>query len=220
MKMKRKELKLKNNHVGAGLVSAQTHESHARENVGAQRLEGIPGTRDTTVPFSRGITLISLVITIIILLILAGVTINMTMGENGIFKLAQDAGKNYMEAQSKEEKELANLNNEIDSWARAGNSGIDMKVLSNSITTSGDILLSDNIEEYKFIGIQCKHSSASAIYDTRWFPTSSLQTSSTDICHQYYLTNDVYIYFYKSASNKLTIYRNGNLAVIAVYGIK
>jgi len=35
----------------------------------------------------RGITLISLVVTIIVLLILAGVTINLTLGENGNVKL-------------------------------------------------------------------------------------------------------------------------------------
>jgi len=39
----------------------------------------------------KGITLIALVITIIVLLILAGVTINMVLGEDGIIKQAQDA---------------------------------------------------------------------------------------------------------------------------------
>ena len=34
----------------------------------------------------KGITLISLVVTIIILLILAGVTLNMVLSNNGIFK--------------------------------------------------------------------------------------------------------------------------------------
>lgn len=40
---------------------------------------------------TNGITLIALVITIIILIILAGVAINLTIGENGIFKKAQYA---------------------------------------------------------------------------------------------------------------------------------
>ena len=57
----------------------------------------------------KGITLISLVITIIILLILASVTINLTLGEGGIFGLAQNAGKNYMDAQEQEKKMLANI---------------------------------------------------------------------------------------------------------------
>ena len=50
----------------------------------------------------RGITLIALVITIIVLLILAGVTINLTLGDNGIFKVAEQAARNYKEAEEKE----------------------------------------------------------------------------------------------------------------------
>lgn len=57
---------------------------------------------------NRGITLIALVITIIVMLILAGVTISLTLGENGIFRVAQKATKNYIEA---EEEELSNLQN-------------------------------------------------------------------------------------------------------------
>ena len=55
----------------------------------------------------NGITLIALVITIIILLILAGVVLNLTIGENGIIAKAQQAGKNYDEASAREKLELA-----------------------------------------------------------------------------------------------------------------
>ena len=40
---------------------------------------------------NNGITLISLVVTIIVLLILAGVTISMLFGDNGIITMAQKA---------------------------------------------------------------------------------------------------------------------------------
>ena len=46
----------------------------------------------------KGITLVALVITIIVLLILASVTISLTLGENGIFQTAKNAGKNYSNA--------------------------------------------------------------------------------------------------------------------------
>ena len=62
----------------------------------------------------RGITLIALVITIIILLILAGITLNLTLGQNGIITRAQQAGKNYMDAAEKEQDELARFLNETD----------------------------------------------------------------------------------------------------------
>lgn len=41
----------------------------------------------------NGITLIALIITIIILIILAGITINLTVGDNGIFSKAKYAKK-------------------------------------------------------------------------------------------------------------------------------
>jgi len=50
----------------------------------------------------NGITLISLIVTVIVLLILAGVTINLTLGENGIFRVAEQAARNYKDAEEKE----------------------------------------------------------------------------------------------------------------------
>ena len=56
-----------------------------------------------------GITLISLVITIIVLLILAGVSIAMLTGENGILTQAQRAKNETENATRKEEEDLAKL---------------------------------------------------------------------------------------------------------------
>ena len=62
----------------------------------------------------KGITLVSLVITIIILLILAGITINLTIGEDGIIRRAQAAGKNYIDAAENEKLQLGQFTNEMD----------------------------------------------------------------------------------------------------------
>jgi hypothetical protein len=74
----------------------------------------------------RGITLIALVITIIVLLILAGITINLTIGEGGIITIAQQAGKNYVQASAGEQSDIAdfvqeteaiiNINTDTGSW--------------------------------------------------------------------------------------------------------
>ena len=56
-----------------------------------------------------GISLISLVITIIILIILAGITINLTIGKNGIFNKAEYAKDKYLNEQSLEEQQLNEL---------------------------------------------------------------------------------------------------------------
>lgn len=55
---------------------------------------------------TRGITLITLVITIIVLLILAGITINFTFGENGLLKKAEQGSSNYSEQEAREKLEI------------------------------------------------------------------------------------------------------------------
>lgn len=62
----------------------------------------------------RGITLIALVITIIVLLILAGVTINLVIGENGIIEGATGAKEIQKKAEVKEKIEIAILDMEAE----------------------------------------------------------------------------------------------------------
>ncbi len=64
-------------------------------------------TRKTKLKQSNGITLISLVITIIVLLILAGVSIAMLTGENGILTQATNAGEETEESTAKEKLLMA-----------------------------------------------------------------------------------------------------------------
>ena len=54
----------------------------------------------------RGITLVSLVVTIIILIILAAVSINLLFGENGILKISKDAKEDQNQARLLEKLEL------------------------------------------------------------------------------------------------------------------
>ena len=61
----------------------------------------------------NGITLIALVITIVILLILAGVSIAMLTGNNGILTQAKNAKENTQVAKKDEENKLASNNNYI-----------------------------------------------------------------------------------------------------------
>ena len=61
----------------------------------------------------RGITLIALVVTIIILLILVGVTLNIALSDNGLFSKTKEAADKYQKAQEDEEKELLKYDYEI-----------------------------------------------------------------------------------------------------------
>ena len=60
---------------------------------------------------NKGITLIALVVTIVVLLILAGISINALIGDNGLIKRAQDA-KDKWETAEKSDLERR-LNKEI-----------------------------------------------------------------------------------------------------------
>ncbi len=61
----------------------------------------------------RGITLISLVVTIIILLILSGVTLNIALSDNGLFSKTKKAAEDYKEAQSEEEESIRQITTQL-----------------------------------------------------------------------------------------------------------
>jgi len=56
---------------------------------------------------NKGITLVALVITIIVLLILAGVSISLVVGDNGVLTQSQSAAKKTDEADAKQALEMA-----------------------------------------------------------------------------------------------------------------
>ncbi len=63
---------------------------------------------------TKGITLVALVVTIIVLLILAGIAINLTVGNNGLFKRAQNATNTWKQAELNEQEEMQNFENIYD----------------------------------------------------------------------------------------------------------
>ncbi len=62
----------------------------------------------------KGITLIALVVTIVVLLILAGVSISLVLNNNGVISKAKDAKNQYAEAQANEEKHFNEVSDCID----------------------------------------------------------------------------------------------------------
>ena len=61
----------------------------------------------------RGITLIALIVTIIVLLILAGVTISLAIKDQGVFSKAKTAGNAYKSAQTTEQTGLNTADEEM-----------------------------------------------------------------------------------------------------------
>ena len=70
----------------------------------------------------KGITLVALVVTIVVLLILAGVSINLVLGNNGIIAKAKDAETKSAEASQNDLKGMNGLVSEMEG-ALAGNGG-------------------------------------------------------------------------------------------------
>lgn len=71
---------------------------------------------------NKGITLVALIITIVVLIILAGVLINISLGNNGLFNKAKTAKEMYVNVQTQEETEIAKMTNNIDGYVD-GNRG-------------------------------------------------------------------------------------------------
>lgn len=61
----------------------------------------------------KGITLVALVITIIVLLILAGVTISLVIGENGLITRSKTSAETYKNAAGNETNQLNTFENEF-----------------------------------------------------------------------------------------------------------
>ena len=96
---------------------------------------------------NSAITLIALIITIIVLLILAGVTLNMIMGENGIIGKANQAKEKTNDSNIDEKVKLSIL------ASRDNNGNLDFEILRNELVANG-INLEENsyeIEEEKVI---------------------------------------------------------------------
>ena len=72
---------------------------------------------------TKGITLIALVVTIVVLLILAGITINMLFSNGGIFKTAQDAANAWNQAVINEQADLDNLTEQIENLVNGQTGG-------------------------------------------------------------------------------------------------
>ena len=93
---------------------------------------------------NKGITLVALVVTIVVLLILAGVSINLVLGNNGIIAKAKDAETKSAEASENDLKGMNALVSEMEG-ALAGN-GSNGSGSGNGNTGSGNNFVTKNTE--------------------------------------------------------------------------
>ena len=112
----------------------------------------------------RGITLVALVVTIVVLLILAGISLNLVLGQNGIISRAQDARNQTTEGQVNTEKavnaltdEMEDLISENENSGNGGNPGGSQTTVENVVIPEGyyyvggtkakGIVISDNVAD-------------------------------------------------------------------------
>ena len=89
---------------------------------------------------NRGITLVALIITVVIMLILAGVVIGSVTGE-GLFSKTRDAVGAYENATRTEAEQIQTLMNEIDNYLTGGNVGGDTEgVEPETVAKIGDFV--------------------------------------------------------------------------------
>lgn len=92
---------------------------------------------------SKGITLVALVVTIVVLLILAGVSINMVLGDNGIITKAKEAVERTARTQENAEIEMNELAKQLESTI--GEDTTKVKTLVQAFD-DGDIKIGDYVD--------------------------------------------------------------------------
>ena len=85
-----------------------------------------------------GITLIALVVTIVVLLILAGVSVNALFGNSGIIEKAKEAQNAMDKAKENDEKGINELTNWINNQVNENNDAGNQTVKIISFTVNGD----------------------------------------------------------------------------------
>ena len=103
---------------------------------------------------NKGITLVALVVTIVVLLILSGITINMAIGENGIITKAQETARKTNEIQANSQSYLNELQQDV--AKELANADIEIYLdKTESNVNSVIITIEGTIKDDEIIEIEC-----------------------------------------------------------------
>lgn len=98
---------------------------------------------------NKGITLLTLVVTIVVLIILAGITINATLGDNGIINKAQESKNKLEDAVNSDQEKLNSLLDEFNNIMDTSYISIQESHTTTSITLIAETNMED-VTEYEF----------------------------------------------------------------------
>ena len=122
----------------------------------------------TRLKTNKGITLIALVITIIVLLILAGVSIAMLTGENGILSQAQKAKTDTENAEENETARLDEYNSTLENWINGETTGENKPATDGTWSDEKGVntpVIKNNMELVKWDGSQFVADDTNSSYD-------------------------------------------------------
>lgn len=142
---------------------------------------------------NKGITLIALVITIIIMLILAGIVLTLTIGDSGIIEKSLEANLKYKNAENKEEISIANYENVIEQYINNTTRENDKKgtiykvgtYTSTSVSRGGDIVPRMQTANTIQINIKEKYQNYQELTIDNFLATDVMDFSATDTTSSY-----------------------------------
>ena len=153
-----------------------------------------------------GITLISLIITVIILLILAGITIS-KLSSSGIFEKTKEARDKYRNAQNEEEMQIAKYSNEIENYVNGDRGSYKEELLwEGTATDDGEIALSKPLNNYKYIEVYFTNNDAgpSLASAQKFDVTKLIEIGKFHIENSARYWGYISTYTYNSSTNKFT----------------
>ena len=125
----------------------------------------------------NGITLVALVITIIVLLVLAGVSINFMFGQEGIFTKSQYAVEKYKNAQEEENIIIGKLQEEIKSDRETVTLTTEEYIKFKSLLSVSGNVMKDRPDTWT-VGVEYKWvDGQNEIYGQRYTGTTTINTS-------------------------------------------
>ena len=143
----------------------------------------------------KGITLVALVVTIVVLLILAGVSINLVLGDNGIISKAQEGKTKSAEASENDLKGMNSLIDEMETVLNGGNTEETVPYLPSSdfhydTSTSVDtglVIADSNGNEYVWVVVpKSLYNNTNYNSNNEKKPSSSTDYVNIEHCLQQY----------------------------------
>ncbi len=95
-------------------IKEQSNETYKNQGSKITKTQNNKKINNSLYMKPHGVTLVSLVVTIIVLIILAGISLNLTIGENGLFTMAKKAKENTELAQIEEQTRMNELYTQIE----------------------------------------------------------------------------------------------------------